>query len=83
MTESLFNPQFNFDGPTPPCGTHCPERTPGCAVTCERWAAYVRERNENYEKRKKRMTISRGTVAGQRAMERKPLSKVQRQKRGK
>ena len=28
--------------------TSCPDRIEGCAVTCPKWAAYVKERDKNY-----------------------------------
>lgn len=31
--------------------TDCPERYPGCGATCEKWAAYVVERDAEYIKR--------------------------------
>lgn len=31
--------------------TDCPNRSSGCAVNCPKWAKYVKERDENYEKR--------------------------------
>lgn len=46
-----FNPQFSFRGPRPPCGKNCPDRQAKCHVTCERWLAYVEERNTNYKNR--------------------------------
>lgn len=29
----------------------CPDRHCGCAIKCERWAAYVAERDAEYERR--------------------------------
>jgi hypothetical protein len=49
--KSRFNFNFQEDGPTPPCGRKCPDRTAGCAVSCEKWKVYVAERNANYAKR--------------------------------
>lgn len=50
-----FNPQGVLLGPKPPCGKagECTDRKPGCAINCEKWAAYVAERNANYAKRLK------------------------------
>lgn len=31
-----------------PCVKDCPDRKGGCAVTCEKWAAYVKERDKRY-----------------------------------
>ena len=62
-----FNEGFNFDGPTPPCGKNCPDRSAGCSVTCERWKAYIAERNENYKTRMKKKNANVMTVAGQKA----------------
>ena len=46
-----FNQQAANLGPKPPCGKNCPDRKTGCAVNCEKWKAYLAERNANYEKR--------------------------------
>lgn len=48
-----FNGQFSFYGPKPPCGKKCPDRAAGCSVTCAKWRAYIKERNEHYEHRRK------------------------------
>ena len=48
-----FNPQGVIFGLKPPCGKNCPDRKTGCAVNCEKWKAYLAERNANYEKRRK------------------------------
>lgn len=34
-----------------PCVKDCPGRKAGCAVDCEKWAAYLEKRAELYEKR--------------------------------
>lgn len=34
-----------------PCAKDCPDRKAGCHASCERWAAYEKERNEEYKKR--------------------------------
>lgn len=44
-------------GPEPPCydrstDTDCPNRCGGCQLKCEKWAAYVIERDKVYEQRK-------------------------------
>lgn len=31
--------------------TDCPDRHSGCGATCEKWAAYVVERDAEYDKR--------------------------------
>lgn len=36
-----------------PCARDCPDRVAGCATTCEKWKAYVEERNAGYEERRK------------------------------
>ena len=36
-----------------PCAKDCPDRKAKCAVTCEKWAAYVEERNRRYEEKLK------------------------------
>ena len=34
-----------------PCPRDCPERKAGCGATCERWQAYVKQRNAEYDER--------------------------------
>lgn len=84
MTEkrNYFN-AYGTDGPKPPCGKDCPDRSPGCAVTCQRWLDYVAERNANYKARRQRCDGAVATEAGRRAIERRHLAKSQRSKRGK
>ena len=43
---------YGTNGPKPPCGKECPDRKAGCAVTCVKWRAYLKERNAFYEKRR-------------------------------
>ena len=31
--------------------TDCPNRAPGCAITCEKWAAFEAEKNRAYAER--------------------------------
>lgn len=31
--------------------TDCPNRRAGCAVSCKKWATYVRERDESYKQK--------------------------------
>lgn len=35
----------------PPCGKSCTRRTVGCHASCPEWAAYVAERDKDYENR--------------------------------
>ena len=37
-----------------PCPRDCPERKAGCGATCERWQAYVKKRNAEYEERNRK-----------------------------
>ena len=37
-----------------PCERDCPDRKAGCGATCEKWKAYVEERNAQYEERVKK-----------------------------
>lgn len=37
-----------------PCERDCPDRSAGCGATCEKWQAYVKERNAGYEERVKK-----------------------------
>lgn len=68
------NPRFNLyksEGPKPPCGRECPNRKAGCAIDCEKWAAYVVERDKTYKKRVEDMdrnvnTAQRDKATGQR-----------------
>lgn len=34
-----------------PCDRNCPDRAAVCAVSCPRWAAYVKSRDEEYKRR--------------------------------
>lgn len=43
----MKNPCFNRE-----TRTDCPKRKAGCAVDCPDWAKYVKERDEEYERRK-------------------------------
>lgn len=36
-----------------PCDRDCPDRKAGCGTNCEKWQAYVKERNEMYSERMK------------------------------
>lgn len=49
--KNRFNFNFQEDGPKPPCGKKCPDRAAGCATVCEKWKAYIEERNANYARR--------------------------------
>ena len=71
MNTDIFNRRFSNGGPTPPCGKHCPDRAPGCSVTCEKWLAYVKERNENYKKRLKNKEAHEPTDKGLKMANRK------------
>lgn len=66
--KSRFNFNFQEDGPTPPCGKKCPDRTAGCAVSCEKWRAYVAERNANYARRVKEFSSKGLTEASVRKL---------------
>lgn len=35
----------------PPCGKSCPRRGAGCHASCPEWAAYVVERDKDYDNR--------------------------------
>lgn len=65
-----FNPQGANFGPKPPCGKNCPDRKAGCAVTCEKWRAYIEERNAYYEKRVEERELSENTHGNQKAARR-------------
>ena len=41
-----------------PCTRDCPDRSPGCAVTCSRWAEYIKAREKEYERRKEIKQVS-------------------------
>ena len=43
----MKNPCFNEE-----TRTDCPKRRAGCAVDCPEWAAYEKERNAEYERRR-------------------------------
>lgn len=42
----------------PPCGKSCPRRTAGCHASCQKWDAYVSERDKDYENRADIMRIN-------------------------
>lgn len=73
------NPNFNrykSEGPKPPCVKDCPGRKAGCAIDCEKWAAYVVERDKTYKKRVEDMdrnmnTAQRDRVTDTRAAKKK------------
>ena len=73
-------------GPEPPCydretKTDCPDRCGGCQVNCEKWQAYVVERDKGYEKRKNDFNAN-SIIAESRSEARdKHLRKQQRMKR--
>lgn len=46
-----------------PCGKDCKERKEGCAINCERWAAYKAEKMAEYEKNAERARNDRYTPA--------------------
>lgn len=48
----MKNPCFNEE-----TRTDCPKRCAGCAVSCPDWAAYVKERDAEYERRKEQADI--------------------------
>jgi hypothetical protein len=55
MSKSKLPTLIN-EGPEPPCynrqtKTDCPDRCGGCQLACEKWKAYVVERDKAYEKR--------------------------------
>lgn len=47
---SLFSSYRAF-GPKQPCSKDCPDRKAGCAINCEKWSTYLKEREVFYEKR--------------------------------
>ena len=48
-----YNLPFSTNTLKHPCAKDCPDRKAKCAVTCEKWAAYVEERNRRYEEKLK------------------------------
>lgn len=62
-----FNPQGAIFGPKPPCGKDCAERNAGCSVTCEKWRAYIVERNAYYEKKNAERDLRDGTHGNRKA----------------
>lgn len=51
MGENIHQQQKGVTGMKQPCARDCPDRVAGCATTCEKWKAYVEERNAGYEER--------------------------------
>lgn len=74
------------NGPEPPCydrltKTDCPDRHGGCQLNCEKWQAYVVERDKVYEKRKND-ALANSTIVGHRTeAHSKFTKKEQRMKR--
>ena len=61
----MANHTFERNGLKQPCEKDCPGRKVGCAITCEKWAAYLKEREKLYEARRKQTgstQYSRGRV---------------------
>lgn len=72
------------DKPTPPCPPNCPDRHGGCAVTCEKWQKYEKERNANYEERSRRkMANDSDTYAKKKRMVRQDKTYLSLRKAGK
>ena len=44
MKNPCFDPATKID---------CPDRAPGCSVKCPKWAKYKKEKNKEYEERRK------------------------------
>lgn len=53
MGENIHQQQKGVTGMKQPCAQDCPDRSAECATHCEKWAAYVKERNAGYEERKR------------------------------
>lgn len=66
-TNRNFNRMPKKGLPEQPCVRGCPDRKAGCAVTCEKWAAYLKTRNEIYEKRTKEALRKAHPDSGERA----------------
>ena len=66
-TNSNFNRMPKKGLPEQPCVRGCPDRKAGCAVTCEKWAAYLAAGNEIYEKRTKEALRKAHSDSGVRA----------------
>lgn len=59
------NHHFERTGLNQPCVKDCPDRKAGCAINCEKWAAYLKEREAMYEERRKQVRAgqySRGRI---------------------
>lgn len=57
-----------------PC-KDCPDRKAGCSAKCEKWAAYVKNRNAAYDERLKRADKRVGTDAKSRTVRKMPYLK--------
>lgn len=62
----------------PPCRQDCPRRTAECRLTCNRWAFYVAQRNEDYRQRQ----IRRDACSTSNIKDKYIKDKMDRQKRG-
>lgn len=70
-----FNPNYVPNGPKPPCGRDCPDRKTGCAVKCEKWRAYLEERNAWYAAKLERLERRSPTKNAREARDRKAYHK--------
>lgn len=48
----------NAHAPKPPCGKECSDRKAGCAISCKKWAAYLRKREAFYEARRQESELN-------------------------
>ena len=61
----------NALAPKQPCRKDCPDRKAGCAISCEKWAAYLKQREAYYEKRQKESELKSRTTGNRLAAYRK------------
>lgn len=67
---SLFA-AYHALGPKQPCSKDCAGRKPGCAINCEKWAAYLVEREKFYKKRNEEAELMSRTNGSRMAAYRK------------
>lgn len=48
----------------PPCQRDCPNRKPGCAVNCPKWAEYARWRDGDYVRRLRESQVATAVCEG-------------------
>lgn len=70
-----FNTLYSVNCIRHPCTKDCPDRFPGCGASCEKWAAYIKQREEVYAMRKKQVDNNYNTQSAQKRFAAAPTNK--------